>query len=133
MDCKHSRKSKDFGTEEWVCVDCKARFPLKLSNLTAKQIVKDYTEKRTRYLSGFHFEDHLKWIVSDLTRAQLKAAKSLFARYYRFYNYMKETSPRWKEVGRDHFADNSIESVQVDKYGNHRRVMVLGPGGDACY
>lgn len=57
----------------------------------------------------------------------------LSERYRRFVRYCKEVKPEWKTVDHVYYADNSIEAIQVDKYGNQRRVMVAAPSGDACY
>lgn len=41
----------------------------------------------------------------------------------------------WKEVpnSRMHYADNSIEATKISRDGRTRTVMVLAPGGDACF
>lgn len=57
----------------------------------------------------------------------------LLARYQRFGKYVREILPEWKTVKRIGYADNSVEEIQVDRFGNKRKRMIVGPGGDACY
>lgn len=73
------------------------------------------------------------WDKDVLTKEEHKKVAKLLLRYQRFYHYCKEISQQWREINRIHWADNSIDSVQVNKHGEKRHVMVTGPHGDACY
>jgi hypothetical protein len=55
------------------------------------------------------------------------------SRYRAVLRYFREVEPEWREVARVHYADNSIEATEVDKYGNTRTVMVESPHGDVCF
>lgn len=69
--------------------------------------------------------------IFDCTFEDWKRLAKLSERYKRFC----ERVEGWKEVpnSRTHYADNSIEATEVSRQGQRRTVMVLAPGGDACY
>lgn len=85
------------------------------------------------YMSGSGFE----WAHTDKSLfgdvATFERVAALSKRYHAFVRYCREVAPQWVEVDRIHWADNSIEAVQVDKDGNQRRVMVAAPSGDRCF
>lgn len=70
---------------------------------------------------------------APVTKDEYKKLARLLKRYVRFYNYCKETAPQWREIDRINWADNSIDSVQINKHGEKRHVQITGPHGDACY
>jgi len=43
-----------------------------------------------------------------------------------------EVACEWRHKETIYWADNSIEEVWVDKYGNTKTVLLTGPHGDAC-
>ena len=56
----------------------------------------------------------------------------LHERYRRFLHYIHEIKPQWKTIKTIDFADNSIEELQENIYGEQRYVMVKAPSGDLC-
>ena len=54
-------------------------------------------------------------------------------RYQRFCHYVKEVKPAWKHIAYVPFADNSVEEIQENQYGERRQFMVKAPSGDLCY
>jgi len=59
----------------------------------------------------------------------LDYAKRIGSRHGRFV----ESACQWREVERIAYADNSVESYQVDRHGNRRTVTLTHPSGDACF
>ena len=55
------------------------------------------------------------------------------ARYLRFRHYVEEIEPEWRKVNEVHYADNSVEEIQQDKYGNRRTRLTTAPSGDRCF
>lgn len=79
---------------------------------------------------AFYWDSH--YVVKD--QATWDRVARLSKRYLRFVSYCREIAPRWQEVARHNYADNSIEAEQFSTVLNRtRRVMVLAPGGDACF
>lgn len=75
-------------------------------------------------------------IVSEPTKFNYDSWKKFceFARRYRrFYYYLTEILPDWKETRKFYYADNSIEVEEVDKSGNKRQRMTVAPSGDVCF
>lgn len=66
------------------------------------------------------------------TPAQVEAMGKALSRYRAILHHYREIEPEWREVSRTHYADNSIEADQEDKYGNRRTVTVVSPHGDVC-
>ena len=54
-------------------------------------------------------------------------------RYRRFYYYLTEILPEWKETKKINYMDNSVEVEEVDKNGNKRQRMTVSPHGDLCF
>ncbi|MGG3987465.1 hypothetical protein [Bacillus smithii] len=54
-------------------------------------------------------------------------------RYRRFCHYIKEVKPQWQTVSTADFADNSVELIQENIFGEQRRIMVKAPSGDICF
>jgi hypothetical protein len=40
---------------------------------------------------------------------------------------------RWTQVGTTHYADNSVEATEVNRFGVKRTVMLVAPHGDRCF
>ncbi|MFI1796594.1 hypothetical protein ACH427_04440 [Streptomyces sp. NPDC020379] len=49
------------------------------------------------------------------------------------WRYVSEVEPEWQDEEKVAYMDNSVELVQVDKYGNRRRKTLEYPSGDACF
>lgn len=64
----------------------------------------------------------------------LVKAVELLRRYKEFCRYMRETRHSWQKVDEIHWADNSVDVVEVSQLtGEERRRMVVAPGGDVCF
>lgn len=68
-----------------------------------------------------------------VTRTEYEKIMKLIARYQRFRNYVEEIAPEWRTIDTIYWADNSIEDIQVNKYGERRKVTRVGPWGDVCF
>ncbi len=64
---------------------------------------------------------------------EVEKARNIVRRVRRFQHYLEEVKPAWKIVDTIHFADNSVEVVEVDMGGNRRQRMTTAPHGDACF
>ncbi|MER6605730.1 hypothetical protein ABT282_07395 [Streptomyces sp. NPDC000927] len=64
---------------------------------------------------------------------QVEAMGKALTRYRGILRYFREVYPGWKEVDRIHYMDNSIISVQEDRFGNRREVTVEHPHGGICF
>lgn len=62
-----------------------------------------------------------------------KEVYKLNERYKRFKHYVREVKPEWEFVKKIYYADNSVEVLERNKYGETRQRMVKAPSGDACY
>lgn len=106
-----------------------------------KAIIEDAARRRTYYVISKHFSPWLGSLGDPQRLAQELGCNDeiwsdvykLNKRHERFKNYIQEIAPEWKEVDRIYWADNSIEAVQENKFGDRRKVMVEAPHGDACY
>lgn len=71
----------------------------------------------------------------ELRQAMQRAAW----RYREIVRYLREVEPEWKPdtsvspSGEIHWADNSIERQEINKYGKTRIVRLKAPSGDACF
>lgn len=84
----------------------------------------------TSYCS-FYWDNHGRFVPDHETWVRVAA---LSARYHRFCMYVEETAPRWVEVNRTYWADNSVDSHQVSADGTQTRtVQLTAPHGDVCY
>lgn len=108
------------------------------------KLIRHIQEKGAFYSAGYNRSIHRVTVFEKrmeifdlrdgiLTKDEHRKVAKLILRYQRFYHYCKEVSPHWQEIDRVHYADNSIESIQVNKYGEKRNVLVTAPHGDACY
>lgn len=72
--------------------------------------------------------------ATGTTFEQWKHMAAVSDRYHRLVNFATEELPGWTETSKSSYADNSVESNQVCKCGQHtRRVMVTAPNGDRCF
>lgn len=88
---------------------------------------------RTLGISDSYCDYHWSWSHREMDFATWKLAARLAHRYQRFCHYVTDVAPQWQEERKIHFADNSVESVQVSKDGRRRQVMDDGPHGDVCF
>lgn len=61
--------------------------------------------------------------------AVIAMAKKIAARWAKMVAHLNQ----WRELRQEHFADNSTESVQINRSGAQRRVMMIAPAGDRCF
>lgn len=78
-------------------------------------------------------EYYWSWAKFDMTYEQYQRVARLSCRYRRFVHYVTEVLPAWQPVREIHFADNSVEVVEVSRDGVERQRLVRAPGGDACF
>jgi len=70
---------------------------------------------------------------------QVEAMGRALSRYRGILRYYREVVPEWRPdtsvsvTGMIHYADNSSELHEIDKWGNKRHRMVVAPHGDACF
>jgi hypothetical protein len=63
----------------------------------------------------------------------LDRADRLLRRYEGYRHYLTEVWPQWRTVETIPWMDNSVDEVQVDRFGNRRTVQTVAPHGDACF
>lgn len=68
-----------------------------------------------------------------LTFEQWQKVAKLSYRYKRYCHYVEEILPEWEETGKIYWADNSVEVIQRNKFGEKRTVPISAPGGDICF
>jgi hypothetical protein len=68
-----------------------------------------------------------------ITADHLEAMRRAQQRYREIVHYLRNVEPEWVEGPEEHYADNSIDRTDTNKYGQTRRVHLLAPGGDACF
>jgi hypothetical protein len=74
-------------------------------------------------------------------RDHMAAMVRAHARYCEILHYLREVEPEWRPdveatgnaEGIVHYADNSTERHEINKYGKRRHVMITAPSGDACF
>jgi hypothetical protein len=114
---------------------------------------------RQRYVNGrpyrfehlhLGYEDHNKGYDYHLidsfarwkiTSDHLAAMRRAHRRYLEILNYLREVEPEWRPdvestgnaEGIVHYADNSVERHEINKYGKRRHIMVTQPHGDVCF
>ena len=101
-----------------------------------------YAEKVTH---GWYYAGHKRtfttFYLSDyaLSEPKCRLTKKEFERLKELQKiaiaeYEKaEAEKEWQLVQTVHYADNSLEEEWVNKYGERKTIMTVGPGGDACY
>ncbi len=72
--------------------------------------------KPYRYLTLTEFER-----LKDLQKEAIEAEKAA------------EVARKWRCKETIYWADNSVEEIWIDRDGNTKTVLVIGPHGDACY
>lgn len=86
-----------------------------------------------RTFASFYLSDYaLAEPYRSLTRKEFGRLKELQAEV-RKAEEEAEKAKEWKYVTTYYFADNSIEELWRNKFGEEKRVLVEGPHGDACY
>lgn len=81
----------------------------------------------TFYLSDYALSEPRK----HLTRSEFERLKALQKKAIEMSNVHREQM-KWAYVRTECFADNSVEEVWANKFGNEKRVMSKTPCGDAC-
>jgi len=81
----------------------------------------------TYYLSDYALSEP----YASLTRSEFNRLKELQAEA-RAEEKRIEEAKEWKYVETIYWADNSEEEVWVNKYGEEKLIMVVGPHGDIC-
>lgn len=77
-----------------------------------------------------------RWKFTPELREAMQRAQQ---RYMQLVHYLREVEPEWRPdtsvsaTGEIHWADNSVELYEINKYGGKRRRTLLAPGGDACF
>ena len=105
----------------------------RLRELEKKGRLYQYGHSRT--LKNYYISDSYYWfsLKEFFTAEEHEKILKLTKRYRKFCYHVKEVSPKWKTINKIHFADNSVEAEQQDKYGNIRRIMETAPHGDVCF
>jgi hypothetical protein len=83
---------------------------------------------------------HLIDVFTDwkITGEHLSAMRRALARYGEIVHYLREVEPEWRPDtsvspdGEIHWMDNSVERIEINKYGNKRTVRLAAPHGDVC-
>lgn len=89
-----------------------------------------------RYADYGLIDSFCRWKFTAEHKSAMRRAQQ---RYVEIIHYLREVEPEWRPdtrssaTGEVHYADNSIERHEVNKYGQRRRIMVLAPSGDACF
>ncbi len=72
------------------------------------------------------------------TPDQVEAMGRALSRYRAILRYYREIEPEWRPdtsvspTGEIHYADNSTELHEINKYGKRRHSLVVAPHGDVC-
>lgn len=86
----------------------------------------------TRTFTTYYLSDYaLSEPYASLTGSEFNRLKELQAEA-RAEEKRIEEAKEWKYVETIYWADNSEEEVWVNKYGEEKRIMVVGPHGDIC-
>lgn len=59
----------------------------------------------------------------------LELAKKLANRHERFVDFVNN----WTVIDGFHYADNSVEVVEINNFGQKRTRQITAPSGDACF
>ncbi len=98
-----------------------------------------YSSARGMVIPDFasHYWEARRCCPLEPDQQQWMRVIELSQRYALWCHYHQEVVPAWQELGRVHYADNSVEVVEVATAGplegQTRQRTVLGAGGDACY
>lgn len=74
-----------------------------------------------------------------ITGDHLAAMRRVQRRYVEIVHHLREVEPEWRpdttvsETGEIHWADNSVERMEINKYGGKRVVRLVAPHGDVCF
>jgi hypothetical protein len=75
----------------------------------------------------------------EFTREHRSAMQRAAQRYREIIHYLREVEPEWRpdtsvsESGEIHYADNSTELHEINKYGQKRYRTLVAPHGDVCF
>lgn len=81
----------------------------------------------TFYLSDYALSEP----INSLTLEEFARLKEL-QRQARDAAKAADDAREWRLHDTIHWADNSVEEIWIDKDGNTKKVMTVGPHGDAC-
>lgn len=59
----------------------------------------------------------------------LELAKKLADRHERFIDHVNN----WTLIDGIHYADNSVEIIEINNFGEKRQRQIVAPSGDACF
>lgn len=74
-----------------------------------------------------------------ITGDHLAAMRRVQRRYGEIVHHLREVDPGWEPdtsvspTVEIHYADNSVELHEVNRYGGKRRRTLVAPHGDACF
>lgn len=86
-----------------------------------------------RTFTTFYLSDYaLSEPYASLTRAEFERLKQL-QKAAQAEEKRAEEEKEWRYVTTTYWADNSIEEIWENKYGERKTVMIQAPHGDACY
>ena len=80
------------------------------------------------YLSDYALNEPFR----SLTKAEFERLKELQKQAQEAYK-KAEVEKEWRKVDTIYWADNSVEEIWENKYGERKTIMVEYPHGDACY
>ena len=100
-----------------------------------------YAEKVTHgwYHAGWH-RSFIDYYLSDyalsepcrsLTKTEFERLKNMQMDAQREAERV-EAEKEWRLVDTIYWADNSVEEIWENKYGERKKIMTTGPHGDAC-
>ena len=86
-----------------------------------------------RTFTGFYLSDYcLSEPCASLTHKEFARLKELQEEARR-NEKEADDALEWKYVKTIYWADNSEEEIWVNKFGDEKTIMTVGPHGDACY
>lgn len=85
-----------------------------------------------RRFTEFYLSDYaLNEPYASLTHAEFERLKELQVAARQKEKELEEAQ-EWKYVETVYYADNSVEEIWENKYGERKSVMTVGPHGDMC-
>lgn len=82
----------------------------------------------TFYLGSYALDEPQR----SLTKAEYERLKFLQKQAQEAYKKTEEEK-EWRKVDTVYWADNSVEEIWENKYGERKTIMTEYPHGDACY
>ena len=99
----------------------------------AKKVTGNWSQAgHCRTFITFYLEDYcLSEPCRSLTKKEFMRLKELQEKAEKEYKE-REKAKEWKKVDTMYYADNSIEEIYENKYGERKTIMVTAPHGDIC-